>query len=82
MTTPDNKIADDIISTLEKLRAENPGDFMAVAEMRNEVLEEAARVAEDQAQACSDGASDAGEIWVASKIAERIRAMKSGGKNA
>lgn len=35
--------------------------------------ERCAKIADDQAQACSDGATDAGEIWVASRIAKTIR---------
>ena len=75
MTTPDDKIADDIISTLEKLRAENPGDFMAVAEMRNAVLEEAALVADTYAKE-SWGMTE--EVSAAENIAHGIRSLKSG----
>lgn len=65
----DDKLADDIISTLEKLRAENPGDFMAVAEMRNAVIDECI-------EALKDG------DWNANDPCDELRSLKSGGKNA
>jgi len=87
----DDKLADDIISTLEKLRAENPGDFMAVAEMRNEVLEEAASTLDALADNTAEILLHIGELTAQERrtarasinlAAHRVRRLKSGGKNA
>lgn len=44
-----------------------------IAEAIAKERERCAKIADEQAQSCSDGATDAGEIWVANRIAKAIR---------
>jgi hypothetical protein len=58
-----------------KLRQEHPADFIAVAEIRNAVLEEAAELADNYAKECW-GMTE--ELSAAENIAHGIRSLKSG----